>query len=145
MTALREHGEASMTTKSTKSTKAADEATVGAGEAAAATGGDKATAVDSKAKAGKTPTTTRKPRQRPPVADGAAKVGRKARSDTKQAKLIAMLKGKDGATVEEIASAFGWQAHTVRGAIYGALKKKLGLEVTSEKVEGRGRVYRIGS
>jgi hypothetical protein len=40
-------------------------------------------------------------------------------------------------------SATGWQAHSVRGAISGALKKKLGLEVTSEKIDGRGRVYRI--
>jgi hypothetical protein len=40
-------------------------------------------------------------------------------------------------------SATGWLSHTVRGAIAGALKKKLGLNVTSEKVEGRGRVYRI--
>lgn len=70
---------------------------------------------------------------------------RKTRTDTKQAKLIAMLKAKDGATVEEIAKAFGWQTHTVRGALYGALKKKLGLDVISEKTEDRGRVYRIGS
>ncbi len=34
-------------------------------------------------------------------------------------------------------------APMVRGAIAGALKKKLGLEVTSEKVEGRGRVYSL--
>jgi len=34
-------------------------------------------------------------------------------------------------------------AHTVRGAISGALRKKLGLTVTAEKVDGRGRVYRI--
>jgi hypothetical protein len=33
--------------------------------------------------------------------------------------------------------------HTVRGAIAGALKKKLGLNVISEKIERRGRVYRI--
>ena len=67
------------------------------------------------------------------------------RTDTKQAKLIAMLTEKAGATVEEIAKAFGWQFHTVRGAIAGVLKKRLGLDVTSEKIEGRGRVYRIGS
>ena len=79
------------------------------------------------------------------MADGEAKTERKPRTDTKQAKLIAMLRAKDGATVEEIAAAFGWQAHTVRGALYGALKKKLGLDVTSEKVEGSGRVYRIGN
>ena len=38
--------------------------------------------------------------------------------------------------------ALSWQPHTVRGAIAGALKK-LGLEVTSEKDEKRGRVYRV--
>lgn len=54
-----------------------------------------------------------------------------------------MLKAPEGASIEEIVTAFGWQAHTVRGAIAGALKKKLGLQVGSETVEGRGRVYRI--
>ena len=54
-----------------------------------------------------------------------------------------MLRAPEGATIEEIVAATGWQPHTVRGALAGALKKKLGLEVTSEKVEGRGRVYRI--
>ena len=66
-----------------------------------------------------------------------------AREGSKQAQLIAMLQGADGATIAEIAAAFGWQPHTVRGAIAGALKKKLGLDVTSEKVDGRGRVYRL--
>lgn len=140
MTALREHGEAAMTTKIAKTTKAADDNTIGAEAAESpATGGTKAKP------GGKTPPVARKPRQRPAVADGEAKVERKTRTDTKQAQLIAMLTAKDGATVEEIAAAFGWQAHTVRGALYGALKKKLGLDVTSEKVEGKGRVYRIGS
>ena len=69
--------------------------------------------------------------------------GRKQRTGTKQAQLIAMLKTPEGASVEEIVTAFGWQAPTVRGAIAGALKKKLGLQVGSEAVEGRGRVYRI--
>jgi hypothetical protein len=67
----------------------------------------------------------------------------KARAGTKQAQLIEMLKRPDGATVDEIVAAFGWQPHTVRGAIAGALKKKLRLDVTSDKEEGRGRVYRI--
>jgi hypothetical protein len=67
----------------------------------------------------------------------------RTRADSKQAKLIEMLKHRDGATIEEIAKAFDWQAHTVRGAIAGALKKKLGLNVTSEKDDTRGRVYRI--
>lgn len=65
------------------------------------------------------------------------------RADSKQAKLIEMLKRPDGATIDEIVKKFDWQPHTVRGAIAGALKKKLGLDVQSEKVEGRGRVYRI--
>ena len=65
------------------------------------------------------------------------------RPGTKQAKLIAMLRAPNGATIEEITAATGWQSHTVRGAMAGALKKKLGLEVTSEKNEGRGRVYRL--
>ena len=67
----------------------------------------------------------------------------KTRDGTKQAQLVAMLRQKEGATVTEIVEALGWAPHTVRGAFAGALKKKLGLEVTSEKIEGRGRVYRV--
>jgi hypothetical protein len=65
----------------------------------------------------------------------------RARAGSKQAKLIEMLERPDGATIPEVVDALQWQAHTVRGAIAGALKKKLGIEVTSEKVDGRGRVY----
>ena len=68
---------------------------------------------------------------------------RTPREGTKQSTLIAMLRSETGATIKEITTATGWQAHTVRGAMAGALKKKLGLEVTSEKVKGRGRVYRL--
>ncbi len=74
-----------------------------------------------------------------------AKGPRKQRAGTKQARLIAMLETPEGGSLTEIATAFGWQPHTVRGAIAGALKKKLGLTVTSEKIEGRGLVYRIAS
>jgi predicted ArsR family transcriptional regulator len=62
---------------------------------------------------------------------------------TNQAKLIEMLGAEGGATIDEIATALEWRPHTVRGAMAGALKKKLGLSITSEKVEGRGRVYAI--
>ncbi len=65
------------------------------------------------------------------------------RPGTKQALLIDLLKRKKGATIDEAIEATGWQPHSVRGAISGALKKKLGLAVTSERVEKRGRVYRI--
>ncbi|WBQ09906.1 DUF3489 domain-containing protein [Hyphomonadaceae bacterium ML37] len=78
----------------------------------------------------------------PTEADAAPKP-RTPRVGTKQEMLIAMLRAPEGATIEEIVAATGWQSHTVRGAMSGALKKKLGLEVTSEKVEGRGRVYAI--
>jgi hypothetical protein len=76
------------------------------------------------------------------VADPAPKA-RTVRAGTKQAMLIEMLRAETGATIDEIIVATGWQQHTVRGAIAGALKRKLGLDVTSEKVEGRGRVYRL--
>ncbi len=76
-----------------------------------------------------------------PTEDPAPKT-RTPREGTKQATLIAMLRAQDGATIAEIMAATGWQAHTVRGAMAGALKKKLGLEVTSEKIPERGRVYR---
>jgi hypothetical protein len=78
-----------------------------------------------------------------PAEPDAAPKARTLREGTKQAKLIAMLRASDGATIEEIMVALDWAAHTIRGAMAGALKKKLGLEVISEKVEGRGRVYRI--
>ena len=50
---------------------------------------------------------------------------------------------KDGATISEIVDAIGWQPHSVRGAISGTLKKKLGLTVERAVVDDRGRVYRI--
>ena len=75
-------------------------------------------------------------------AKGAAKPAA-PRAESKQSQLIAMLKRPDGATIVEIAKALDWMPHTVRGAIAGALKKKLGLNVESEKADDRGRVYRL--
>ena len=68
---------------------------------------------------------------------------RKAREGTKQSLMIELLRRPGGATLAEIVEVTGWQAHTVRGAMAGALKKKLGLTITSEKDETKGRVYRI--
>ena len=65
------------------------------------------------------------------------------RNGTKQAQVIAMLRAPEGATIEEIVTATGWLSHTVRGSMSGALKKKFGLTITSEKVDGRGRVYKL--
>jgi Protein of unknown function (DUF3489) len=55
------------------------------------------------------------------------------RAGTKQALLIELLKRPEGATVEQIAAATGWQHHTIRGAISGALKKKLGLTIEARR------------
>jgi len=65
------------------------------------------------------------------------------RPGTKQALLIDLLRRKDGATIGEIVDAIGWQPHSVRGAISGTLKKKLGLIVERAVVDDRGPVYRI--
>jgi hypothetical protein len=56
--------------------------------------------------------------------------------------VIGLLRRPDGAQITELMATTGWQAHSVRGAISGAIKKKLGLIVTSDKTEA-GRVYRI--
>jgi len=62
-----------------------------------------------------------------------------AKRPSKQDAVIAMLCRAEGATVDEVVSATGWQRHTVRGVFSGTLKKKLGLAVASAKEE-RGRV-----
>ena len=65
------------------------------------------------------------------------------RDNSKQAQVIAMLKRPEGATIAQIMDVTGWQQHTVRGTFAGAFKKKLGLSVTSEKLEGGERIYKI--
>ena len=52
--------------------------------------------------------------------------------------MIELLKRPEGATVEQIAKATGWQKHTIRGAISGALKKKLGLNVEATRTREVG-------
>ncbi len=65
------------------------------------------------------------------------------RPGTKQSLLVDLLSRRNGASLAEAVKATRWQPHSVRGAISGTLKKKLGLIVASEQVDGRGRVYRI--
>jgi hypothetical protein len=65
------------------------------------------------------------------------------RTGTKQEAVIAMLRADGGATIEDITAATNWASHTARGFLSGALKKKLGLTITSKKIEGRGRVYTL--
>ena len=68
-----------------------------------------------------------------PPANDASKIDR----------LVAMLQQPGGATVAQLASALGWQSHSVRGAISGTLKGKRKLKIRTERPEGGERVYRI--
>jgi hypothetical protein len=76
-------------------------------------------------------------------AAGDKTAGGKQREDSKQAQVIAMLRRPTGATLDDLIAATGWQRHTVRGVLSGALKKRLGLTIQSEKTTGSPRTYRI--
>ncbi len=67
----------------------------------------------------------------------------KTRPGTKQEALITLLSMPEGATIDELAEATGWLKHTVRGTMSHTLKKRLGLTITSAKVDGGERRYRI--
>jgi hypothetical protein len=69
----------------------------------------------------------------------------RTRDNSKQATVISMLKRAEGATIAQICAATNWQAHTVRGTLAGAFKKKLCLTITSTKDAGSERVYRIST
>ena len=85
-------------------------------------------------------------------ADAQPAVGQQQRSlgkqpghpDTKQARIIAMLRTASGATIEAMTRATGWQQHSVRGFLAAVVRKKLGLNLVSTAAEV-GRVYRIAN
>jgi hypothetical protein len=66
-----------------------------------------------------------------------------AREGSKKAIVLDMLKRPAGATLADIMSATGWQAHSVRGFISGSLSKKMGISVESFKSESGDRAYRV--
>jgi hypothetical protein len=68
-----------------------------------------------------------------------------ARQGAKTAKVLDLLKRSGGATGKDLMKATGWQAHSVRGFISGVLGKKMGLTVTSTKVEDGERRYSVKS
>ena len=64
--------------------------------------------------------------------------------DSKQARLITLLRNPAGATLEQMTTLTGWQAHSVRGVISGVLRKRLGLTVACAAMgDGERRTYRI--
>lgn len=62
----------------------------------------------------------------------------------KTGSLVALMRREDGATLADLIAATGWQAHSVRGAITGTIKKRLGLAVTTETT-AIGLIYRIAA
>jgi hypothetical protein len=91
-----------------------------------------------KSKTGKAPTAPRKN-----ATDDHAEPARVG-GNTKQANVIALLSRPQGTTIATIMQETGWQQHSVRGFFAGAVRKKLGLTLDSEKLDGE-RVYRIVS
>jgi hypothetical protein len=73
---------------------------------------------------------------------GTARLHGKQRK-TKTAALMALLSRKEGASLEELQSASGWQPHSVRGFLAGTVKKMSGVSLSSEKVEDGPRRYRV--
>ena len=66
-----------------------------------------------------------------------------AREGSKKAKVLALLERKEGATLAQLMKATGWQAHSVRGFLSGALGKKMGLKIESQKQENGERTYSV--
>jgi hypothetical protein len=84
-------------------------------------------------------TTGRSPaKRRPAVKSSRRPAPAPATQGTKQSQLIEMLRSPAGGTIDQLTQLTGWQPHSVRGVISGALRKRLKLNVTCEK-----SVYRI--
>ena len=66
-----------------------------------------------------------------------------ARQGSKTARVLGLLKRSGGVTLRQLTTATGWQSHSVRGFLSGALGKKMGLIVTSTKAEGGERRYSV--
>jgi len=88
------------------------------------------------------PTTIRAGKATKATKAKATKPAGKPGAGTKQAQAIAMMERKGGATLDELMAKFGWQKHTVRGFVAGAVRK-LGYAVISTKTEAGARTYQI--
>jgi len=65
------------------------------------------------------------------------------RDGTKIATVLDLLRQPGGTTIADISAATGWQSHTVRGALAGAIGRRMGLKVISHKENGEARRYRL--
>ena len=97
----------------------------------------------SKARSGKQATPAKKANKGATSATSSKKKASGARQGSKTGKVLDLLKRPGGASGKELMKATGWQAHSVRGFLSGALGKKMGLTVTSTKAEGGERRYSV--
>jgi hypothetical protein len=102
----------------------------------------KAHVAPSKARSGKQATPAKKA-NKGAKSTQAPKKATGAHQGSKTAKVLDLLKRSGGATLKELRKATGWQAHSVRGFLSGALGKKMGLTVTSTKAEDEERRYSV--
>jgi hypothetical protein len=79
------------------------------------------------------------PRQRKTLASKLTPTDKK---ESKQSRVVEMLRLPEGTTIDAVMKATGWQQHSVRGFFVGVVKKKLGLKLHSEKVDAT-RIYRV--
>lgn len=67
-----------------------------------------------------------------------------AKTESKQACMLALLQRPEGASMAELINATGWQPHSIRGTFSAVLRKKLGMTVSYELEKGR-HVFRASA
>ncbi len=87
----------------------------------------------------------KRPTQTPPARSRKTSSTKPIVPDTKQNIVLAMLRRANGASIAEIVEATGWQPHSVRGFMSGALKKRLSIDVVSDKGEDGVRRYFVAA
>ena len=100
------------------------------------------TAKQNNAAAQTTPHKLVKPKRGTPPQPQPSLVKQTERTETKQGRILAMLRAPSGVTIDAMMHATGWQQHSVRGFLAGVVRKKLGFNLVSAATEG-GRLYRI--